>query len=267
MNDFFKLVQNENMKIYRRIRTWIMLGFIIALPLMIGFAFLAGGRDAAPSGWFVSWIGTVILSILSAIFTSVTAADCVAGEFSRGTVKLLLIRPWSRSSILLSKLVAVLLFGLLLTALSFVMNLLAGGLFFGLGGDRDGLSYLSDYSPLTYLILLHVYEYIGLIVTASLAFMLSSAFRSSGLSIGLSVFILLSGNTGIVDLLLRAIHRPWIKFVLFPHLNLSTYLSSEQGPVPQYDTTLGFSLAVLAGYFILFNAVSWIVFTRRDVSA
>jgi ABC-2 type transport system permease protein len=31
--------------------------------------------------------------------------------------------------------------------------------------------------------------------------------------------------------------------------------------------TLGFSVAVLLVYFIVFNALSWLVFTRRDVAA
>lgn len=267
MIDFFKLVQNENMKIYRRIRTWIMLGFVILLPVLAAAVLQAGAGEASPSNWFFSWILSVMLSYLIAIFTAVAAAESVAGEFTRGTVKLLLIRPWSRSSILLSKFVSVLLFGLLLTVVNFIMTLLMGMLFFGVDAAGSELPNLGDRSPLGYVALTHLYNFISLVVTASFAFMLSSAFRSSGLAIGLSVFIQLAGNIGIVDLLLGAIDKPWVKFVLFPHLRLVDYLAGGEGPLPQYDTTLGFSLAVLAGYFIVFNIVSWAVFTRRDVSA
>lgn len=261
------LVQNENMKIYRRFRTWIMLGIVLLLPFLTAFGFWAGAGNYVPSHWFVAWIGSIVLSYLVAIFACVTAADSVAGEFSRGTIKLLLIRPWSRSSILLSKFAAVLLFGLLLTTLSFVLNLLAAWLFFGWQGGTDQLPNAADHTPWGYLALTHLYPFISLVVTASFAFMLSSALRSSGLAIGLSVFIQLAGNIGIMDMLLNAIDKPWIRFVLFPHLQLIEYLVTGQSPVPQYDTTLGFSLAVLSGYFVLFHAISWAAFTRRDVSA
>ncbi|MFD2875395.1 ABC transporter permease [Paenibacillus rhizoplanae] len=43
------------------------------------------------------------------------AADSVAGEFTWGTIKLLLIRPWSRSKILLSKYISLVIFSLVST--------------------------------------------------------------------------------------------------------------------------------------------------------
>jgi ABC-2 type transport system permease protein len=265
--DFLKLVQNENMKIYRRVRTWIMLGFVLAVPLLVAAGIYASASGERPSNWFVMWLSSFILSYLIAVFTVVKAADSVAGEFSRGTIKLLLIRPWSRSAILLSKYLSVLLFGLALTVLSFVVTYLFSWLFFGSGGPSDGLPNLSGEAPLSYILTSYLYNFISLVVVASLAFMLSAAFQSSGLSIGLSIFVLLAGSMGIVNLILGAIQKPWIKFVIFPHLQLYMYQISEQGPVPNYDTSLGFSLAVLAGYFILFNVVSWTVFVRRDISA
>lgn len=41
MGDFFKLVHNENLKIYLRVRTWIMLGLLAvitaAIPMLISW--------------------------------------------------------------------------------------------------------------------------------------------------------------------------------------------------------------------------------------
>jgi ABC-2 type transport system permease protein len=61
--------------------------------------------------------------------------------------------------------------------------------------------------------------------------------------------------------------KPWVKYVLFMHLNLTSYIGGGKGPIPNHPTTLGFSLAVLAGYFILFNLISWTVFKKRDIAA
>ncbi|MFD1909457.1 hypothetical protein ACFTAO_04535 [Paenibacillus rhizoplanae] len=47
-------------------------------------------------------------------------------------------------------------------------------------------------------------------------------------------------------------------------MNLSNYLVSDTGPG---GATLGFAIAVLAVYYVVFMAVSWIVFRKRDVAA
>lgn len=93
-SSFPNLVANENMKIYFRVRTWIMLAILVffsaAMPAML---YVTG---AAMDAWTVfTWTESFTL-YLSAIFTVVIAADIVAGEFAAGTIKLLLIRPLRR---------------------------------------------------------------------------------------------------------------------------------------------------------------------------
>lgn len=91
-----------------------------------------------------------------------------------------------------------------------------------------------------------------------MAFMISSAFRSSALAIGL--FALFAG--AILPELLQP--YAWSKYLLFANIDLSQYLT---GRPYQEGMTLSFSIAVLAAYFAAFNLVSWLVFTRRDVAA
>ena len=64
------------------------------------------------------------LIILVTLFTVIIAGDMVAGEFTRGTIKLLLIRPASRSKILLSKYVTTLLFAATLLVILFITALI-----------------------------------------------------------------------------------------------------------------------------------------------
>jgi ABC-2 type transport system permease protein len=258
------------MKIYLRARTWIMYGFIVLLPVFVSILFYAvsSNRGDPPSNWSAMWIETATMTYLVTIFTVVVSADSVAGEFASGTIKLLLIRPWSRSSILLSKYVSVLLLGLAMTAATFIVTLLVNLILFGYSASPGDLPVQANgRSPLETMLLVYLLQFISLIVVATFGFMMSSAFRSGALAIGLSIFLLLSGS--LITGLLSLVDKPWVKFVLFPHLQLTSYLegSGASGPVPNHPTTLGFSLAVLAAYFILFNAVSWIVFRRRDVAA
>ncbi len=268
MANFWKLVQNENMKIYRRAATLIMLAFVVFIPILVtvGFVLLSDGADV--NMWEMMQLQTMIVFILITIFTVVKSADSVAGEFSSGTIKLLLIRPWSRSTILLSKFVSLLLFALLLSAICFIVSWGINAVFLGYDANPGGLipptSPMAGGSPWAYMLTYYLYEWIVLVVIVSFAFMLSAAFRSGGLAIGLSIFILLSGS--LITGILGAMDKPWVKYVLFSNLDLTSYLGGG-APLPGRGMTLGFSLAVLAAYFIVFNLVSWIVFRKRDVAA
>src|SRR5690625_4480784 len=74
-----------------------------------------------------------LLSIVS-LLTIIIAAGIVANEFRWGTIKLLLIRPISRTKILTSKYIAVLLFALFTLLFVLIFSWIIGALFFGLEG-------------------------------------------------------------------------------------------------------------------------------------
>ncbi|MNY55445.1 ABC-2 family transporter protein [compost metagenome] len=94
----------------------------------------------------------------------------------------------------------------------------------------------------------------------TMAFMISSAFRSSTMAIGFSIVGMFAGN-----ILLEALHRfDWSRYLLFANTDLTQYLS---GRPYQNGMTLAFSIVVLAVYFLVFNLISWLMFTRRDVAA
>ncbi|MFP3471854.1 ABC transporter permease subunit, partial [Micrococcus sp. SIMBA_144] len=62
--------------------------------------------------WSFMDSSTGVVSLIS-IFTIIIGAGVIASEYSWGTIKLLLIRPASRTKILASKFIATLLFALL----------------------------------------------------------------------------------------------------------------------------------------------------------
>ncbi|MDQ8733029.1 ABC transporter permease [Paenibacillus sp. LHD-38] len=264
MGNFWPLVQNENMKIYRRPRTWVMTGILIVLVLTISILWLIfGGRDT--SMWDVAFMESSILFLLVTIFTVVIAAGGVAEEFTSGTIKLLLIRPWSRSKILLSKYISIMIFALLLAILLFGSTLLVNWICFGINASpdikptfvgeegSDALSYMLKYYGLTL---------ISLVVTVTLAFMLSTIFRSSGLAIGMALFLLLGVNSFIA--LIAMLDYKWIDYLLFIHLNLTQYLD---GNPMREGMTMGYSIGVLGVYYVIFIVLTWYIFSKRDVAS
>lgn len=260
MGNFLGLVRNENMKIYRRVRTWVMLGILAFCNAILPVLFSMVDSGGQTTLWDSVMLTASFTFYLCTIFSVIVAADSVAGEFSWGTIKLLLIRPWSRSKILLSKYIAVILFSLLCTLLLAAVAMLASSIFFAGGGESSLIGPGESGSAFTFRYLLC--DYVNLFMTVAIAFMLSTVFRAGGLSIGLALFIMFA--KGIFASLFNPDRYGWAKYLLFSHMDLSGYLKADEGPG---GATLGFSLAVLVVYYIVFMAVSWYVFHKRDVAA
>lgn len=309
-----KLIRNENMKIYRRTRTWVLFLLLIGIVAFGSYQIhrfqpadpnwkqtmtvqnveyeknlkdsnlskqakeyygeqlkinqYRLEHDIAPSDSTV-W-GNVLdmknLVVLVTIFTVIIAADMMAGEFSQGTVKLLLIRPHSRSKVLLSKYLSALQFSLLLLLILFGASYGFGGLFNGFDGAALPHVYMSgdgvvhESNMLVHTLSVYGLACINLLMTVTLAFMISTVFRSSSLAIGLSMGVLLL-STPAVNMLKG---YWWFKYYLFANTDLTGYL---EGTPLRSDMTLTFSILVLVGYFVVMNVLSWTIFKKRDVAA
>lgn len=258
MLNFFRLVQNENMKIYRRIRTWVMIMIMVVLTALFGTLMYFGSGEGSIGAWDAA-SQLSFLYFLVSIFAVTVAADVVAAEFTWGTIKLLLIRPWTRTKILFSKLLAVLLFTIGMTVLFQAITMAAAFLIYP---NLPSEVIPPGVSPFLYLLEDLLYSYIDLLVLTVFSFMISTVFRSGGIAIGLSMFILFAGN--IFTMLFNPERYSWAKYMLFNNMNLSQYRGGHIGPA---GMTLGFSSIVLAGYVLLFLLIAWLVFKQRDVAA
>ncbi|WP_410513726.1 ABC transporter permease [Paenibacillus sp. BR2-3] len=263
MSEFAALIHNENIKIYSRVRTWIMLILLAVMSALIPvlYYFTSKSESSMMGLWDSFQVTVSVAFFLNTIFTVVVASDSVAGEFSSGTIKLLLIRPWSRSKILLSKYISMVLFGLLSTGVLIAFGFGAAYIFSS-SSSGEGISALTAWSPAEYSFLDLLCRYTELFLTAALAFMVSSVFRASGLAIGLSLFIMFAKN--IIVAIFNPERYEWARYLIFTHMDLRGYLLSDNGPG---GATLWFSLAVLAVYYVLFLFIAWVVFRKRDVAA
>lgn len=297
------LICNEQMKTYRRAQTWVMaillVGLVIVMSLMMNdsakkdwrthaqetiqlysqgdmmdkpgakeqVALLEARleRDMPPAPLWEDVKQMSSLVLLITVFTVVVAADSVAGEFGGGTIKMLLIRPIRRWKILLSKYISSFLFCfamlVLLFATSILCSMIAHGFDFGnlVYLDLNSQGEVVESNILSNIFASYGLELISLIMIVTMAFMISTLFRGSSMAIGISLFVLFAGNS--VTMILRKFE--WSKYLLFPNMNLRQYIS---GPLLYEGTTVGFSLLILAAYFIVFNVVAWTVFSKRDVA-
>lgn len=217
--------------------------------------------------YMAQWM-TSITSFIT-LFVVIVCSSLVSSEFSDGTIKQLLIRPYKRWKILLSKYITSLLFAALLLVVLFVSSYLVGILFFGSGSYTDKILDPTsfEYSSVLvgeYVVNMMVYWIPGFLVITAVAFMLSTLFKSQALAVGISIFILFASST-LTNIIQSFIEENvWLKFVLFPHLDLRGYIS---GLVPMFEgATLGFSMGVLAVYYVLFLALTFFFFQKKDIT-
>lgn len=200
------------------------------------------------------------------LFTIIIAAGIVANEFSTGTIKLLLIRPISRTKILLAKYVTVIIFGVLMISIIYLTSSLVGMLLFGFPTtDIAHLAYQNgqviEQSIALHLIGQYLLASIDLLMITTMAFMISAVFRSNSFAIGISMFLFFIG--GNVTMLL-ATQFEWAKYILFANTNLTVYFD---GTPPIESMTLPFSISMLLIYFFVFQTLAFTIFNKRDVTA
>lgn len=224
-------------------------------------------NDIQPVGygaWQFVMENEILLSLVS-LLTIIVAAGIVANEFRWGTIKLLLIRPITRTKVLASKYIAVLLFSLFTLLFVLLFSWIIGAIFFGIEGmnpsivleKNTGLEYVSVFGEI---VSGYGYQLVTLVMMATFAFMISTVFRNSALAIGTAIFLMMVGN----QIVFFFIERSWAKYILFANTDLKQYTN---GNTPLIEgMTMGFSVTVLFVYYAVFLLLSWVFFTKRDVA-
>ncbi|MCM1228238.1 MAG: ABC transporter permease [Clostridium sp.] len=214
--------------------------------------------------WSVFCSSSSIVSFIG-VFVIIIAGGIVSGEFSSGTIKFLMINPVKRWKILVSKYFTAMTLGYIAMLGVYIISMLTTMLLFG--AENLGASYItvsgdkvSEISGFLYIAKLYLIKSVGFIVMGSLAFAISSLFRSSALAIGISVMAYTGGST--VTMVLSQLQFDWGRYLIFSNLDLT---SIAEGNSMFTDQTVGAALAVIAVHMIIFLLTAWDGFTRREV--
>jgi ABC-2 type transport system permease protein len=215
--------------------------------------------------------GSLLLLPLLAI---VLASDIVSSEFSEGTIKLLLTRPVTRTRVLASKAVALLL--------AITLSVLAGGLLayafsglaygfrgwgapvltgFRLTGDAPDFSGIRALPLWQDTALVFGLAWFSALSVGAIAFFTSVVLRSTAAAMGSMVAALITGT------ILPRLAPEWEtqKYLFVTHLDLPDAYSGS--PPPIEGVTLTFSVLVLAAWALAALVAAFWIFRRRDVLA
>ncbi|UYZ20211.1 ABC transporter permease [Mesobacillus jeotgali] len=310
------LIQNELMKIFGKMASWIYMIIILMAVLIAGIIYMKFSADPNPNwrqdtqaeiamlenqmasasddekkmiqnqieqtqqfldqdinpnektNWHFMNDVVVGVSSLVTLFVVVVGSANVAAEFSDGTIKQLLIRPHQRWRILLSKYIAVIIYALLLVLTLIVSGYIIGLILFGSGDFNMKMFEITLEGRKvaevgTQFMLKMLYFIPSLLIIMTIAFMLSTLFKSQALAVGIGIFVLFFSSTIGGIILMLADKYTWAKFLIFPHLDLTVYALQDR---ILEDITMPVSLAILAVYYAIFMMLTFFFFQKRDIS-
>jgi ABC-2 type transport system permease protein len=220
-------------------------------------------------------VGSVLLiPLLIAVF----GADLVSSEFAEGTITLLLTRPVARWKVLLSKVVAMMLFTTLTLLAAFFLAWGISGVAFGwtgwgapiLTGFRLSGSSTTAAFDLSGVRMVPLWQdtyaawglaWFAALAVGSITLLLSVVFRSAAAAMGTMMATLVGGT------ILSRVASDWdgAKWFFVTNLPLPDFYAGL--PTPFEGMTLAFSVWVLLAWAMVALAAAFVLFTRRDVTA
>lgn len=144
-----RFLRSELAIVFGKRRNLVLLGVLAAIPVLLAVAIKVSsgaddGRGGGGPGFFEAitsngiFVGFAALAATLPLFLPLAVAaasgDAIAGEANQGTLRYLLTIPAGRTRLLLTKYVAVVIFGLAATAIVALAGVVAGLALFG-GGD------------------------------------------------------------------------------------------------------------------------------------
>ncbi len=266
----------ELRQLVRDRRTWTTILLINALPTLV--AVLLAITDLGPRPGtgpaFLSAVLTdgtlfplaalaLVLPLFLPVAVAMTAGEAIAGEAQQGTLRYILVRPVSRTRLLVAKLVRVAAFVVLTVAVVAASAYVVGVLLLGDGTVTTGATSVSGTSLTTPELVARTglalgYAIICMLGVASIALFLSTVV-SSPLGAAMGTLAFLIGSTVLLTLDAADPLRP---FLLTRHW--LAFVDLFRDPILWRDMVKGVLLQ--GGYLVVFLAAAWANFATKDVA-
>jgi len=264
------LIRVELVKQVYRLRTYIALGLMAFIPVLITLAVEFGNRPDDPqeqsffavataSGLNVPLAAlTATSSFLLVIVVAVFAGAAVSEEANWGSLRYLLVRPVSRSRLLFSKLIVSCVLALIATVVISVSGLIAGIIFFGWHPVlTPSFQSFSQSEALWKITVATLYVAWCMTGTIALAFMISTITDTTLGAVAGAVGLV------VVSHIVNAIRTVGSARTLL----ITHYWDAWEGMFGRHETTEDMLRGIFLQlpYILIFLAVAWWWFHRRDI--
>lgn len=209
--------------------------------------------------------------IVITIICALVAGVIVANEFSKGTIRLLLIRPATRYKIIASKYVVTFVIGLILTVACGIGLTVSSIIVYGAKDlSYPYLQYIGgkvvEVPVILYIIKYTAFCFIGTIFISTLSFFLSTITKSSAVAIALSVG--LCAGSSVITLIMANISflKDIVGYTPFPYIQLQAYLPGSYNMFSRLNTNATYGACLLGLLSIILLGISVSVFKKRDIT-
>ena len=212
---------------------------------------------------FYSQFGIFLIVVVVMI-----AGTIVSEEFNKGTIKLLLVKPYTRSKILMAKAITTLIMIIFVIIVTLLMEILIGGVIFGFDSlSEPVVAYNFNTNTIQEM---NIFANLGLqtltqlpmiILLATLAFAISTIFSNSTLAITISLLGYMSSS--IINQLAIGYDLQFLKYFVTMNWDLSMYL---YGGLPYMEgMSMLLSILICVVYFLIMMIPTFIVFKKRNI--
>jgi ABC-2 type transport system permease protein len=265
----------ELRKLFRRPRTWVTVGLLNALPVLV--AVLLAWTDLAPRPGegpvFLSAVLTngtlyplaalaIVLPLFLPVAVSVVAGEAVAGEAQAGTLRYLLARPAGRTRLLVAKLVAVVAFVVVTVVVVAGVGYLVGQLLFEVqpaGGTALSGTSLTSQELAVRTLLAIGYVTVSMLGVAAFALFFSTL-TDSPLGATLGALAVLIASSLLFTLDAASSFAPYL-----PTRYWLAFVDLFRDPILWRD--VGRGVALQAVYVVVLLGAAWANFTTKDVTS
>jgi ABC-2 type transport system permease protein len=196
------------------------------------------------------------------------AGAIVSEEFNKGTIKLLLVKPYRRTKILFAKFIVVMLTIIFIMLAIGIMQFIVGGIFFGFDSlSIPAVEYNHNTGSIVEMNLvqgmllnalgrLPIYILIG-----TLAFAISAIFTNTAVAITISILGYMASQ--IINQLAFSFDIAWLKYFITPNWELSQFF---YGRLPNMQgTSLLFAITLCIGYFLIMIIPAFMTFKKKNI--
>ncbi len=211
---------------------------------------------------------TFVFSFLSLVLITLCitlGGGSIAGEQQRGTIKMLIIRPYKRWKILTAKILSTLIVSVGLTIVCLLLLLVLGSLLFGYSLSAPPVisvfngAHVLELSAFGELLINISMMIVSMVIYTLISTLFSAVFKSRTAAVLVSLLLNIFG--GILSLALGW----WEPFRYFIFNNTELFMYFGTGP-NLLDMTFGFSFAVCVIYCAVFGFLTYYLFTKRDLN-
>lgn len=222
-----------------------------------------------PEGSRSRTVGFLEYSMIVTLFGVLLGGWLIASEYQQGTIRLLMIRPKTRTKILMSKFAAALVVWLAIDLISSLVNFITNGICYGFADFAfpnytvtGQIGFLGYYLPQLLACILPI------LFSFTIAFMLSVLVKNIAVAIAVPIVLFIS-SVIVMNIFAYSNSMDWLVWTPIPFLQMSQFFT-RFSPI-QYiiergvNVSLTYGIILLLALSVVFTGISILIFKKRDI--